>query len=150
MKWWPFGSGNSSGNNGNGVSNSHQENKIESAIPTEAAALASPEPEPAGSTTKEIKSFLHKLTPADFTPANLLAIPCFREAGMSGFTCLFVFSSVMFVYHKNVARAANWGFGGLLLGSIFGWEQCNNVRRKGQMAVKLAQERFEQKTAGTK
>ena len=58
---------------------------------------------------------------------------------------MFVFSSVLYVYHRNIRRAANWGFGGLMLGSIFGWEHCNTVRRQSQMAVRLAQQRFEAK-----
>lgn len=97
------------------------------------------------STSKEIKRFISTLTFEHFYISNLVQIPCFREAGLSGFSCFFVFSSVIFFYHKNFRKAVNWGFGSLLLGSIFGWEQCNNARRNSQMAVKLAQERFEKR-----
>jgi cytochrome c oxidase assembly protein subunit 20 len=97
------------------------------------------------STSKEVKSFLSTLTLDHFHMSNLVQIPCFREAGLSGFACFFVFSSVLFFYHKNFRKAINWGFGGLLLGSIFGWEHCNNTRRNSQMAVRLAQERFEKR-----
>lgn len=98
------------------------------------------------SVSKEVRAYLSTLTPEQFMLSNLVQIPCFRDAGLAGFSCFFVFSSVIYVYHRSIRRAANWGFGGLLLGSIFGWEQCNNQRRQGQMAVKLAQQRFENKT----
>jgi cytochrome c oxidase assembly protein subunit 20 len=98
------------------------------------------------SVSKEVRAYLSTLTLEQFMLSNLVQIPCFRDAGLAGFSCFFVFSSVIYVYHRSIRRAANWGFGGLLLGSIFGWEQCNNQRRQGQMAVKLAQQRFENKT----
>ena len=102
-------------------------------------------PPPTFSVGNEIKSFLSNLTLEHFHISRIAAIPCFRDAGLSGFTCMFVFSSVLYVYHRNIRRAANWGFGGLMLGSIFGWEHCNTVRRQSQMAVRLAQQRFEAK-----
>lgn len=98
------------------------------------------------STSQEIRNYIHTLKFSDFGLSNLVTIPCFREAGLSGFSCFFVFSSVLFFYHKNFRKSVNWGFGGLLLGSVFGWEHCNNSRRQSQMAVKLAQERFESKS----
>lgn len=100
------------------------------------------------SISKEVKSYVGTLTPQHFYMSNLVQIPCFREAGLSGFTCFFVFSSVLLFYHKSLRKAVNWGFGGLLLGSIFGWEHCNNTRRNSQMAVRLAQERYEKKQRG--
>ncbi|KAG7788318.1 hypothetical protein KL910_003201 [Ogataea haglerorum] len=95
--------------------------------------------------SREMKRILSNLSWSDFHPSNLLAIPCFRDAGLTGFSCLFVFSSVMFLYHKDIRKAANWGFGGLMLGATFAWEQCNAQRRKEQMAVKMAQERYKQR-----
>lgn len=65
----------------------------------------------------------------DFSFERLVRIPCFRDAGMTGFTSMFVLGSVMFLYHKNPSKAANWSVGGLMLGSIVGWEQCR-LRRK--------------------
>ncbi|KAG7823850.1 hypothetical protein KL919_001645 [Ogataea angusta] len=97
--------------------------------------------------SKEMKRILSNLSWADFHPSNLLAIPCFRDAGLAGFSCLFVFSSVMFLYHKDVRKAANWGFGGLMLGATFAWEQCNAQRRREQQAVQMAQERYRQRRA---
>lgn len=96
------------------------------------------------SVSKEVKSFVGTLKPENFYMSNLVQIPCFREAGLSGFSCFFVFSTVIYFYHANLHKAVNWGFGGLLLGSIFGWEHCNNTRRNSQLAVRLAQERYEQ------
>ncbi|KAG7767619.1 hypothetical protein KL931_003432 [Ogataea haglerorum] len=95
--------------------------------------------------SREMKRILSNLSWSDFHPSNLLAIPCFRDAGLTGFSCLFVFSSVMFLYHKDIRKAANWGFGGLMLGATFAWEQCNAQRRKEQLAVKMAQERYKQR-----
>lgn len=97
------------------------------------------------STSQEIRNYIHTLSISDFELSNLVTIPCFREAGLSGFSCFFVFSTVLFFYHSNFRKSVNWGFGGFLLGSVFGWEHCNNSRRQSQMAVKLAQERFENK-----
>ena len=50
----------------------------------------------------------------DFSVERLTKIPCFRDAGMTGFTSMFVLGSVMFLYHKNPSRAANWAVGGFM------------------------------------
>ncbi|ODV85067.1 hypothetical protein CANARDRAFT_8195 [[Candida] arabinofermentans NRRL YB-2248] len=106
-----------------------------------------PQSQPQQPTThaQEIKRIVKSLSLADFHIANLVEIPCFREAGLTGFSTFAVFFSVIFLYHKNVRKAANWGFGGLMLGSIFSWEQCNRVRKQSQLGVQLAQERFKQR-----
>ncbi|SCU85298.1 LADA_0D06722g1_1 [Lachancea dasiensis] len=74
----------------------------------------------------------------DFSIQRLTQIPCFRDAGMSGFTSMFVVGSVMFLYHKNPSRAANWAVGGFLLGSIVGWEQCRLRRKKSFQTAQMA------------
>lgn len=96
-------------------------------------------------TAKEIKRYVRTLSPEDFKFSNLIQIPCFRDAGLAGFSCFFVFSSVLFVYHRDVRKSLNWGFGGLLLGSVFGWEHCNRIRRHSEQVVQMAQQRYQEK-----
>ncbi|GMG20500.1 unnamed protein product [Ambrosiozyma monospora] len=104
-----------------------------------------PEQSQLSAQTQEISRFLRNLSLDDFQFAKLVQIPCFRDAGLIGFSTFFVFSSVMFLYHKNFRKSINWGFGGLMLGSIFGWEQCNHFRKQSNMAVQMAQERFQER-----
>lgn len=77
---------------------------------------------------------------SDVTVSKVLSIPCFRDAGIGGFTSMFVVGSVMFLYHKNPARAANWGVGGFMLGSIVGWEQCRMRRRRSFQIAAMAKQ----------
>lgn len=154
MGWWPFG-GSAKQPQESVITASSKESQQPIFLEDVAAKYTNEQQKPKSqpqlmqqeeySVSKEIKSFMSTLRFEHFYMSNLVQIPCFREAGLSGFTCFFVFSSVLFFYHKNFRKAINWGFGGLLLGSIFGWEQCNNARRNSQMAVKLAQERFEKR-----
>ncbi|VEU20430.1 DEKNAAC101347 [Brettanomyces naardenensis] len=97
------------------------------------------------STSGEVKRYMSTLTMDDFRFSNLIQIPCFRDAGLAGFSCMFVFSTVMFFYHRNIRKSINWGYGGLLLGSVFGWEHCNRVRKNSERVVQLAQERYQEK-----
>ncbi|SCU81221.1 LAMI_0B05248g1_1 [Lachancea mirantina] len=76
----------------------------------------------------------------DFSLERLTAIPCFRDAGMSGFASMFVAGSVMFLYHKNPARAANWAVGAFMLGSIVGWEQCRLKRKRSFHVAQMARD----------
>lgn len=166
MGWWPFRRGGTDGHSDSGNSSNSSDTgtadqassqpifledvpaKYTQTTPTQGQQGPGEQPAEGFSVSKEVKSFVGTLTPQHFYFSNLVQIPCFREAGLSGFTCFFVFSSVLYFYHRSLRKAVNWGFGGLLLGSIFGWEHCNNTRRNSQMAVKLAQERFERKKSG--
>ncbi|TID28331.1 hypothetical protein CANINC_002508 [Pichia inconspicua] len=155
MGWWPFKKGSSSNtdtgdvaqNTSDAASTDHPifledvQGKFQD-IPTMERARIE---QHGTSYAAEVKNQLKSITLEDFHMSNLVTIPCFRDAGLAGFSCFFVFSSVLFFYHNSLRKAVNWGFGGLLLGSIFGWEHCNNQRRQSQMAVRLAQERFEAK-----
>lgn len=76
----------------------------------------------------------------DFSMAKLTSIPCFRDAGLIGFTCMFVVGTVTFLYHKNPSRSANWSVGGLLLGSIVGWEQCRLRRKRSFQVAQMARD----------
>ncbi|AMD22950.1 HHR181Wp [Eremothecium sinecaudum] len=78
------------------------------------------------------------LTWEDFTVDKLTSIPCFRQAGLTGFCSMFVIGSVMFLYHKNPSKASNWAFGGLMLGSIVGWEQCRVKRLRSFQTAQMA------------
>lgn len=93
----------------------------------------------------DIATALNELSWGDFSPVKLVGIPCFRDAGLAGFSCLFVFSTVMMGFHGNIRKAANFGVGGFLLGSIFGWEQCNYRRRQQLIGIQQAKERFQNK-----
>lgn len=85
-----------------------------------------------------LKKALDSIKVEDFSFAKLSMIPCFRDAGLIGFTSMFVSGTVTFLYHKNPLRSANWSVAGLLLGSVVGWEQCRLKRKRsfqvGQMA----------------
>lgn len=74
----------------------------------------------------------------DFSLAKLTMIPCFRDAGLIGFSCMFVTGAVTFLYHKNPSKSANWSVGGLLLGSVVGWEQCRLRRKKSFQVAQMA------------
>lgn len=80
--------------------------------------------------SKQLQKVWNSISTQDFTMERLSVIPCFRDAGMIGFSSMFVMGSVMFLYHKNVTRATNWAVGSLLFGSIVGWEQCRTRRRR--------------------
>ncbi|QPG76718.1 hypothetical protein FOA43_004112 [Brettanomyces nanus] len=96
------------------------------------------------STAGEVNRYLKSLSWDNFQFSNLIQIPCFRDAGLSGFSCMFVFSTVLFLYHRDLRKSLNWGYGGLLLGSVFGWEHCNRIRRNGEKVVQLAQHRYQE------
>lgn len=57
-------------------------------------------------------------------------MPCFREAGLTGFSALGVLGAAVFLAQKSPAKAANWAVGGFLVGSTVAWEQCRSQRRK--------------------
>lgn len=98
---------------------------------------------------EEIGRALQSVRAADFAPSNLVGIPCFRDAGLAGFACLFVFSTVTFAFHGSPRRAANFGVGGFLLGAVFAWEQCNARRRHEKGAIDAARERYAAGRAST-
>ncbi|GAV46843.1 hypothetical protein ZYGR_0A04410 [Zygosaccharomyces rouxii] len=76
----------------------------------------------------------------DFSVAKLTSIPCFRDSGLIGFTSMFVMGGVTFLYHKNPSRAFNWSIGGLLLGSVVGWEQCRMRRKRSFQIAQMAKQ----------
>ncbi|CAI4038100.1 hypothetical protein SMKI_04G4400 [Saccharomyces mikatae IFO 1815] len=77
---------------------------------------------------------------SDFTLQRLTSIPCFRDAGMLGFSSMFLMGSVIFIYHKSPTKAMNWAMSSLILGSIVGWEQCRLKRQKSFQIAQLAKE----------
>ena len=92
-----------------------------------------------------MKNAIDTLRWDDFSLASLTEVPCFRDAGMVGFSSMFILGSITLLYHKNPIKATNWATGGLLLGSIVGWEQCRMKRKKSMeistMAMQTMQER---------
>ncbi|KAL3232272.1 Cytochrome c oxidase assembly protein COX20, mitochondrial [Nakaseomyces bracarensis] len=93
-----------------------------------------------GSKDLSLKDAWQKITWEDFTLERLTSIPCFRDAGMVGFSSMFVSGSVILLYHKNITRALNWAMGGLMLGSIVGWEQCRMKRKRSFQVAQMAME----------
>ena len=84
-----------------------------------------------------MRAAVSNLTWSDFSFAKLSEVPCFRDAGLVGFSAMFIMGSVTLLYHKNPLKAANWATGGLLLGSVVGWEQCR-LKRKRSMEMSQA------------
>lgn len=87
-----------------------------------------------------LKEAFNSISWDDFSLEKLTSIPCFRDAGMVGFSSMFVTGSVILLTHKNVAKALNWAMGGLMLGSIVGWEQCRMKRKRSFQVAQMAME----------
>ncbi|CAK7891699.1 cytochrome c oxidase assembly protein Cox20p, mitochondrial [[Candida] anglica] len=77
---------------------------------------------------------------SDFSPNNMVMIPCFRDAMLTGFSAMGVLGVVTLLIHKNAGKAANWAVGGFFLGNIVGWEQCRSIRRKGFQNMERARQ----------
>lgn len=150
MVWWPFGSkkGDESENtketvgkreDGAQIANYSRGQKIllEDTSPRFNAEASQSE----RAVSKEEANFeraLSTISREDFSLAKLTMIPCFRDAGLIGFSCMFVTGAVTFLYHKNPSKSANWSVGGLLLGSVVGWEQCRLRRKKSFQVAQMA------------
>ncbi|EDO18148.1 hypothetical protein Kpol_1031p55 [Vanderwaltozyma polyspora DSM 70294] len=93
----------------------------------------------------QLKQAWDSVSMTDFSFEKLTSIPCFRDAGMMGFSSLFVVGSIIFLYHKNPTKATNWGVGSFLLGSIVGWEQCRAKRRRSFQNAQRAKETMAKK-----
>ncbi|KAH3675558.1 hypothetical protein WICMUC_002647 [Wickerhamomyces mucosus] len=77
-----------------------------------------------------VKQAINSISLSDFQFSNLVKIPCFRDAGLTGLSSMFVLGSIIFITQKSVPKAINWSIGGLLLGSTISWEQCRSKRRR--------------------
>lgn len=86
-----------------------------------------------------------KVKLSDFTIDNFVAMPCFREAMLTGFQAMGVLGVVTFLVHKNPARSANWAISGFFLGNVVGWEQCRSLRRKSFQTVEAARHANQEK-----
>ncbi|CCF58421.1 hypothetical protein KAFR_0E02690 [Kazachstania africana CBS 2517] len=86
----------------------------------------------------ELKQAVNSISLADFKLVNLATIPCFRNAGMIGFSSMLIFGSITFLYNRNITKATNWSAMGLILGSIVGWEQCRLKRQNDKEFTQLA------------
>lgn len=96
--------------------------------------------EPVQPKPTSIISTLQELRVEDFTIDNYIAMPCFREAMLTGFQSMGVLGVVTFLIHKNPSRSFNWGVCGFFLGSVVGWEQCRSIRRKSFQTVEAAKQ----------
>ena len=101
--------------------------------------------QPQLSGTETFKAAMKSVSLSDFSFEKLTSIPCLRDAGMVGFSSFFVLGTLTFLIHKNPTRATNWAMGGLLLGSIVGWEQCRHKRQRSfdiaQVAIQSMNEK---------
>ncbi|SMN20908.1 similar to Saccharomyces cerevisiae YDR231C COX20 Mitochondrial inner membrane protein, required for proteolytic processing of Cox2p and its assembly into cytochrome c oxidase [Maudiozyma saulgeensis] len=105
-----------------------------------------PESSNSGSNTSGMmKNALETINWKDFSLAKLTEIPCFRDAGMVGFSSMFILGSITLLYHKNPIKATNWATGGLFLGSIVGWEQCRMKRKKSMEISTMAMQTMQEK-----
>lgn len=84
------------------------------------------------------KLVFETITIENFYFSNLIKIPCFRDAGLIGLSLMGVLATTILLIHKNPSRAANWGVGGGLLGSLVGWEQCRTQRSRSFENVEKA------------
>lgn len=90
----------------------------------------------------------------EFTLANMVNIPCFRDAGILGFSAMFLMGLSTAIISKRKQpllgvsywnKVMNWSIGGLLFGSVVGWEQCRLQRRKSFEIAQLAIETVQRK-----
>lgn len=90
----------------------------------------------------------------EFTLTNMVNIPCFRDAGILGFSAMFLMGLSTAIISKRKQpllgvsywnKVMNWSIGGLLFGSVVGWEQCRLQRRKSFEIAQLAIETVQRK-----
>lgn len=77
-----------------------------------------------------IKEAITSIKTDDFKFGNLVSIPCFRTALLTGISSMGVLGTMIFIFQKSPRKASNWAVGGFFLGSTFSWEQCRYKRRK--------------------
>lgn len=70
---------------------------------------------------------------------NINSIPCFRQAIMTGVSIGAVTGLVLYV-SRRPSKAAHWGMGGFLLGSVVSWEQCRFRMHEGKKSMQKARE----------
>lgn len=103
--------------------------------------------------TSTFKQALNTISKDQFTFENLANIPCFRDAGILGFSAMFVMGMSTAIINRRKPlstklywnKIINWSVGSLLLGSIVGWEQCRLQRRKSFEIAQLAIETVQKK-----
>lgn len=83
---------------------------------------------------------IQQISLSSFSVDKYVAMPCFREAMLTGFQAMAVLGAVTFLIHKNPGRLANWGICGFFLGNVVGWEQCRLIRRRSFHTVEAARQ----------
>lgn len=150
MVWWPFGGKKQGKLENGGLDGDAQSAPLTNYSRGQKILLEDTKPRFDGDTSQSqlaasreeasLKKAWGSISKDDFSVAKLTAIPCFRDAGLIGFTCMFVVGAVTFLYHKNPSRSANWSVGGLLLGSVVGWEQCRLRRKRSFQVAQMARD----------
>ncbi|CDK24335.1 unnamed protein product [Kuraishia capsulata CBS 1993] len=115
-------------------------------LPPKFSETTTPKPQLEKPTKADLSQAWKTISWDDFKLTNLVQIPCFRDAGLTGLATMGVFGSVIFIFYKNPSKAINWSFGGLWIGSIVGWEQCNSLRRTSNKTTQIAKQVYEQKS----
>lgn len=102
--------------------------------------------------TTTFKDAWSTISKDEFTMANLVGIPCFRDAGLVGFSSMILLATITSIFHRRASskslyynKIINWSMAGLLFGSIIGWEQCRLKRRKSFQIAQLAIETVQRK-----
>lgn len=135
---WPFGGGSGSSSDEDQKSHSKRSSerqRVPSLEPKKDQQLLLEDTEPRfnngpAAPQLPIKQAMESIKTEDFTFSNLVKMPCFREAGLTGLSALGVLGTVVFLVQKSPKKAVNWAVGGFLLGSCVSWEQCRSQRRK--------------------
>ncbi|KAI0471420.1 hypothetical protein F4859DRAFT_515636 [Xylaria cf. heliscus] len=81
---------------------------------------------------------------------KLHQIPCAREGLLTGIGAGTVIGAGRYLVGANTPKAANWAFGGFVLGSLIQWEYCQAQRRKERAAMARVVEVIDRKKAEKK
>lgn len=156
MGWWPFASSSSSNTEKPPVQDNQQLAASEQVLLEDLPKRFNPdEYDPRKQQQQKqqqqnqqkamMKMALDSISSNDFKFETLVKIPCFRDAGLIGISSMGVLATIIFLVHKNPSRAANWGVGGGLLGSLVGWEQCRSQRKRSFENVEKAKAALREK-----
>ncbi|KAI3331028.1 hypothetical protein F4824DRAFT_504439 [Ustulina deusta] len=94
------------------------------------------------------KEGFQSISSADFFKIH--QIPCAREGLMTGIVAGTAVGMGRSFTGARAPKAANWAFGGFLLGSVIQWEYCQVQRRKERAAMARVVEVIDRKQAEKK
>ncbi|KAF2964141.1 hypothetical protein GQX73_g9424 [Xylaria multiplex] len=109
------------------------------------ASFAGQEGQPSKSSRPTFQEGMQSIKYDDFL--RIHQIPCAREGLMTGIGAGAVVGVGRFFTGAKAPKAANWAFGGFLLGSVIQWEYCQAQRRKERAAMARVVEVIDRKKA---